>query len=241
MVSVKDFNRFIADSTHKELNPKFWDKNKKLLPEVREALGNTAMSWAEFADIPMEAIEDVVLVGGNASYFYGKESDLDVHLVLDTDEISECTDLLKDYLRAKKRLWGLLHDVTVRGSEVELFGEDSKDKRPVSLGRYSLNTNKWIDEPTPDQLPDIDDIDIHNKVENWVEMIDDVIEEGVTSKEALDKLENKLKNMRMKSLTHNKSEFSEGNLVYKLLRNLGYVDKLAEYSRKVVDDELSLN
>jgi len=237
---VKDYNRFIKASTHKELNSKFWDEDKQLLPEVREALGDTAMAWAEFAEIPMEAIEDVVLVGGNASYFYGKESDLDVHLVLDTDEISECTDLLKDYLRAKKRLWGLLHDVTVRGSEVELFGEDSKDKRPVSLGRYSLVTDKWIDEPTPDQLPDIDDIDIHSKVENWVEMIDDVIEEGVTSKEALEKLENKLKNMRMKSLTHDKAEFSEGNLVYKLLRNIGYIDKLAEYSRKVVDDELSL-
>ena len=237
---MKDFNRFIADSTHKELNPKFWDKNKKMLPEVKEALGNTAMAWAEYASIPMEAIEDVILCGGNASYFYGKESDLDVHLVLDTDEISECTELLSDYLRAKKRLWGLLHDVKVRGSEVELFGEDSKDKRPVSLGRYSLVTDEWIDEPTPDQLPDIDDIDIHNKVENWVEMIDDVIEEGVTSKASLDKLGERLKNMRLKSLTHNKAEFSEGNLVYKLLRNIGYIDKLSEYTRKVVDDELSL-
>ena len=66
-------------------------------------------------------MEDVHLVG-NASYLYNDKSDLDIHLIVDKDKVSECGELLDDYLRSKKKLWGSLStDVKIYGTEVEIY------------------------------------------------------------------------------------------------------------------------
>ena len=44
-------------------------------------------------------------MGGNGSYLYNDKSDLDIHLIVDKDKVSECGELLDDYLRSKKKLW----------------------------------------------------------------------------------------------------------------------------------------
>ena len=59
---------------HNELNPNLWENNK-LKDEVKEKLLQIADVWTKFAKIPSEAVEDVLVVGGNANYNYTPYSD----------------------------------------------------------------------------------------------------------------------------------------------------------------------
>jgi hypothetical protein len=77
---------------HNQLNPKFW-VGESIKPEVREALLRIAEEWAQFAKIPTSAIQDIILVGGNANYNYTKYSDLDLHLLVRKEEIADCSEL----------------------------------------------------------------------------------------------------------------------------------------------------
>ena len=116
---MKSFNDLrLTLMYHEDLNVKFWD-GLTLRTEVRDKLLEIGYIWAEFAKIPQNAIQDIILVGGNANYNYTEYSDLDLHLVVDKDEIAACqTDFLDDFLRDKKRLWALTHDVTLYGQPV---------------------------------------------------------------------------------------------------------------------------
>ena len=92
---MKQFTDYLTEQAkltleyHKELNSKFWNC-KKLKPEVRKHLIMIADKWAVFAKIPKSAISDMILTGGNANFNYTKFSDLDVHLITDFDQVSEC-------------------------------------------------------------------------------------------------------------------------------------------------------
>ena len=131
---------------HNTLNPKFW-VGEAIKPEVREALLRIAEEWAEFANIPNSAIIDVILVGGNANYNYTKYSDLDLHLLVNKQDIADCPDLIDDYLRDKKQLWSLTHDIKIYGHDVELYAQDRTDPIPSGQGVFSLMNSLWIRRP----------------------------------------------------------------------------------------------
>jgi hypothetical protein len=52
---------------HDELNPKLWNGNK-LKSEVRVKLLKFADTWADYASIPKNLIQDIIMVGGNVNY-----------------------------------------------------------------------------------------------------------------------------------------------------------------------------
>ncbi len=87
---------------HDELNPKLWNGNK-LKPEVRTKLLKFADTWADYASIPKNLIQDVIMVGGNVNYNYTDKSDIDVHLIIDRNKLGE-RKLVDDYLQSKKVL-----------------------------------------------------------------------------------------------------------------------------------------
>jgi tRNA(Glu) U13 pseudouridine synthase TruD len=89
---------------HDELNPKLFDKDRKLKPEVREKLMEIAddfKSKLEEDEIKFK-LKDVKIVGSNCSYNYNKDSDLDLHLVADTKSL-KCPDDLYPLLYSAYR------------------------------------------------------------------------------------------------------------------------------------------
>jgi hypothetical protein len=69
-------------------------------------------------------------------------------------------------------------------------------------------------------------------------MIEKLIE-NKSDQDAIQTLKKKLKMMRGDSIAQG-GEFSFGNLVFKELRNLGYLDKLNDYEKTMQDSALSL-
>lgn len=235
---MKSVSKFLQDIKKETLNPKFWNERKQLHKPVRDALVKIAYAWAEWCDIPRSAIADIHLVGGNASYFWNNKSDLDLHLIIDKEKVSECEGLLTDYLRSKKKIWQLEQDVTIYGAEVEVYAEDIEDPKPTRQGRYSLKSNKWVTKPVK-ELPEIDDSAVTSKVETFNDRIEDLIDDKVSDESILKRLKDKLMVLRSESLKTG-GEYAFGNLVYKMLRNTGALDRLDRYMRGLVDQNLSL-
>jgi DNA-binding Lrp family transcriptional regulator len=234
---MKSLRQFFQEQKELKLNPKFWE-GKNLKPEVRKGLIRIGDYWADSIGLPPESVVDMHLVGGNASYLYNAQSDLDLHLIVDKSKVSECEDLLDDYLRARKKLWSFEQDVTIYGTEVEVYAEDVDDPRPARQGRYSLKKGRWITEPSA-EAPLKDDIVVQSRVKDLEAEIDEIIDTGVANEAQLKWIKERVFKLRRQSIQQG-GEFAQGNLVFKQLRNAGYVDKLNEYLKDVVDKNLSI-
>jgi hypothetical protein len=223
---------------HKELNPKFWTADKKLVPEVREKLLEIAVVWAEFAGIPKSAVKDVNLLGGNCNYNYTKYSDLDVHLVVDYDKVSSDRNILFQYFMDKKNLFTLNHEISIYGFPVEIFAQPLEEQPKIGQGVYSVKNNKWV------QMPNIEDISkykgaqIGHKVLFYSALINKVLK-GKASLPEIDKLKEKIRLMRKAGIEES-GEMSFENLVFKELRNKGLLDKLNKFKINAINKELSL-
>lgn len=219
---------------HERLNPQLWDGDT-MLPEVRVALLRAAKAFYEFLEIPGLRVEDIVFTGSNAAYNYTEFSDLDVHLIVDFSE-STCPGLADNLFTTKKNLWNRVHDITVRGQDVEMYVEDTAN--PVTAqGVYSLLRGEWVHKPKPEK-PSWDDHAIAAKVELFADRIEDLLDNDPTKAE-IDRLADRLKRMRRSGLAKG-GEFSVENLAYKGLRNLGFLDRLWSARLEIQDRELSL-
>jgi len=236
---MKTYNGFykksISFQIHDQLNPTFWD-GEMLRPKVRSQLKKIAMAWVDYVGIDKGGIEDILLLGGNAGYNYTKYSDLDLHVVIDSTK-TECPDLLSDYYKNKKQLWALTHDVKIYGHGVEPYIEEVGKKRRKNQGVYSIKNNKWIMMPGK-FVGDIDKDLLKEKVSVMINKINSVIKHS-NNVTVLENLLEKIRDMRNAGLDKS-GEFAFENLVFKELRNKGYIDKLADHIIKLQDKSLTL-
>jgi len=230
------FGESISFQINDTLNPTFWD-GEKLRPKVRIQLKKIAAAWVDYVGIDKSSIEDILILGGNAGYNYTKYSDLDLHVVIDKSKSPNCPELLDDYFKDKKQLWTLTHDVTIYGHDVEPYIEEVGKKRRKNQGVYSVKYNKWV--VFPGKFDGTIDKDLlKNKVDDMIGKINSVIKHS-NNVSVLENLLKKIRDMRNAGLDKS-GEFAFENLVFKELRNKGYIDKLADYILKLQDKTLTL-
>jgi len=175
-----------------------------------------------------------------ANYNYNENSDLDVHIVLDFSQISENTEFVGDFFKLKKSLWNDKLPIQVKGHDVEMYFQDSSEAH-FATGTYSLVRNEWINKPTK-KIVNIDTADVQLKAADFMNAIDD-LETNQDEKDFVKRyetLKNKIKKYRQTGL-EDKGEFSVENLVFKVLRNTGYLEKMVEIKNDYLTQELSLN
>lgn len=231
----------------KTLNPDFWSKDEeKLDPEIRLHLIKVAEDFFSDLDIPWATLEDVRIAGSLANYNWSKYSDIDLHLVVDYSLVDENYDFTKSYFDARKKLWNEMHDIEIKGFEIEVYVEDSK-KSPVSSGVYSVLNDEWIKKPTHDlSLNDIDEKLVTDKVKFLIELINDNVIKNMHEKnyekvvEESEKISEKIKKMRQRGLQQG-GEFSPDNLVFKILRRKNLLDKLHMLKLDAYDKIMSLS
>lgn len=228
-----------------ELNPKIWEKKGKsyvMKPEVRERLLEIANEFIDYLKIEI-IITDVVLTGSLANYNWSKYSDFDIHIIANFNQFPQShVDLYKEFFMLKKALFNKNHDIKLFGYETELYVE-SEDEAHFSSGVYSLLYDEWQHEPEKEQVK-IDKNTIERKAKQWMEIIDGVLEniedESIEdAKELLSKYKEKLKKFRTCGLEKN-GEYSSENLVFKILRRNGYLEKLMSAGVKVLEKGLSM-
>lgn len=235
-ISASDLRESLTLKFRDKLNPVFW-KDDTLRGEVRNALMKFGKAFAEYVDLPEAAIRDILMLGGNAGYNYTKHSDIDVHLVVDPKYVPDCDpELIDDYYSDKKMLWLLTHDVKVYGAEVEPYVEQPGKKRRKSQGVYSVLKNKWIQEPKQiSEKPD--EAEIEKKSNNYKRKIDTLIRgDNAAGMKAVLKRLNDIRNESLGKY----GEYGFDNMVYKELRNSGYVDKVRKALVELKSKSLSL-
>jgi len=221
---------------HSDLNPKFW-VNIFLKEEVRKKLLEISKEWLKFAEIPNSAVKDIVFTGGNANYNYTEDSDIDVHIILDKSKIPNCSD--EEYFKDKKLIWSLTHDISVYGAEVEVYAQLGEVNIPKNQGVYSLKTGKWVVKPENLKLDFEHDDLLKKKIDDAIYQIDHALE-NTTDTKAAEKLLEKFQKLRKHSIAKS-GEFTQDNLVFKELRNRGYIDKIRKFIITMTDKKLSLN
>jgi hypothetical protein len=228
-VRLHEFAENPIVTVNRELNPKLWH-NGELNPQIADKLKEIATAFVEFVGIELD-ITDLTLTGSNANYTWTDFSDLDLHVVVS----GEPDESMRELFNAKKTLWGDQHDITIKGLPVECYvqGEDEKHH---STGVYSLLNSAWVVEPKKTK-PTVDDAAVEAKKDAVLR----AIELALLSKD-LDKIrtvKEKIVKMRKAGLER-AGEWSTENLVFKIIRNLGLIDEIAEKIRELEDQELSL-
>lgn len=231
----------------KELNPEFW-KDGRLDPRIRKRLLLIASDFTEFISVDKKDVTDIIMTGSLANYNWNEEySDVDLHLVIDFDGFGVNKNIMKDYFDTKRRLWNSTHDgVTVFGFSVELYAQDSSEEH-TSSGVYSLLNDEWVKRPNRDELATskVSKDLIRHTVSFYTEKIDrlyDIYNNGNLGQERAEKIGkiaerifNDIRETRRKSLSDNGKEISNGNIIFKALRRMGYLDKLYEIKEKCYD------
>ena len=106
---------------------------------------------------------------------------------------------------------------------------------------FSLLNNKWLAKPEKvDFTPDDDEI--REKAKSAMMAVDDLEEEVDEDKyeqfsEKIKKVWEKIKNYRKSGLDSEGGELSLGNLVFKLLRRNGYIEKVMKLKRYAYDKQ----
>lgn len=223
---------------HKELNPKLWDKNNELLPDVKEAIENIVEKFKE--DLEERdakiVIDDIYLIGSNANYNYTKDSDIDIHII--ADESFDCDDEhLHIIYDAFKSIFNNKYDITIKDIPVEIYVESAQDIKNVSSGEYSLEKG-WIKEPVYEKIPPIDTVALEKLVAKWEDRYLKISDNPKL--EDVQKYLDDIYEQRASSVKEH-NEFALGNLVFKEMRNLGYLDNLKELLVKLESEKLSID
>lgn len=233
---------------HEELNPKIFDTNKKMLPEVREKLMQIADKFVEtlVEDEIAFNLLDVKLVGSNCSYNYTEYSDLDVHLVADTASL-HCPDNLYPLLySAYRSIFNQKYDFSINGIPVEIFVETSdtmqmdEARKATSLrsnGIYSIMRDEWIKEPVAEDIPNFDEQRFEELYKEWEDKYFELISSPTI--EAIEDFLEDIYDLRKTSIAE-EGEYGYGNQVFKEIRNLSYLDNLKDIKNNLVTQNLSL-
>ena len=134
------------------------------------------------------------------------------------------------------------HDITVKGYEVELYAEDVNEEH-FSTGVYSVLFDEWVEKPVKEDVK-IDKQMLKNKAQSMMDKIDSVMDAAKKENydnaiKYIDSFKEKLKKYRSAGLEKD-GEFSYENLVFKVMRRNGYIDKLFDFKNKLMDKELSI-
>ena len=230
---LDSYNLADAVKFHNRLNPRLWDKTEHLLPEVHNKLLEIAADFQEFLGVPDLDVVDITVSGSNAAYSYTPHSDIDLHLVVRMPE--QNSEVFQELFNAKKYQYNDEHDIRIGGADVELYVQPA-DQKHHSLGIYSVKNNDWVQVPRRRKI-ELDDQCVSHKTEDLAARIDQAMASG--SEETMQRLWDKIKTMRQTGLEQ-AGEFGCDNLVFKMLRRSGHIERLTQAKTQAHDRELSL-
>ena len=252
---VSNFKNFLSEQNnpesidlssfefHDELDQDFWNQpDDKLDPEIREKLLVIANDFWSSLEVGDAEYDDITFTGSLAAHNYSRFSDVDLHILADFSDVDDKTDLVREYFNAMKSVWNRLHDILIKGYEVEIYVQDVNDPHEAQ-GLYSVLNNEWIKKPVLDKQ-DFDKDNVKKKAAGLMDQIDrlqPLIDDGKyqEAEKYADKLKQKIRKMRKTGL-ETVGAYSVENLAFKVLRRNDYLEKLSDAKRKAYDKMLSL-
>lgn len=236
--------------TQNTLNPNLW-KNEKLDSRIRLKLLDIADDFTDFLNVDWVQPEDIIMTGSLTNYNWSEEfSDIDLHIIIDYKKVDKRLEFVKEYFKSKKDLWNQQHqDIKIFGFPVELYVQD-KSELHVSNGVYSLEKNKWLEKPSRKEPKKSDLKKAEKAADKWATKLDKLMARYYPDKTDSEKEEilndldiafDDIKNSRRKSFSAGEDEMNPQNLMFKMLRRNGYLEKISSRKQEIYDDLMSIN
>ncbi len=218
----------------KKLNDKIWGDDNKIIPIVKSKL--LILSKKITDEISNFAkVKHIYFTGSLATYHWTPVSDIDLHIIVDI--LNECEDSITEYLDLLCKLFNKEHNIYIKGYKVEV-NIKSEENILKNKAIYDLLKDEWVSSPNQ-PLRDTSDEQVVKTSKHYQNIIDDIINKK-ENVEYAKKLKKELKELRKKGLESEDGEYSIENLVFKSLRNSGYISKLFNYYNSMEDNNLSL-
>lgn len=219
------------------LCPEIWDEYFQLHPDIRLNLLNIAKEFYEKTTFEAPII-DILFMGSLASFNWNKQSDIDVHILIDLTKLNMPEETADKMYKVVGSQWNSEHDIQIKNHKVEMNIQPTKVEKPYVNGIYSLIKNQWIKKPTREDPKAINKSIIqvkYNGLKKYI--IDTIYSKNIDKmKEAKDYIDS----FRQYGLDTN-GELSVENIVYKLLRTKGIIKILKDEILKIYDKSLSIN
>jgi hypothetical protein len=232
----------MAFEYHKQLNEKFW-KNEKFDKNIRNKLVDIALDF--YGNLKTKApLEDIQITGSITNYNYTKNSDIDLHIRIDFKKANPDKNLVFMAFDGEAYKWRLKHDITIKNYPVELFVEDTSIQPHKTKSIYSILKNKWMKKPSFNP-PKVDEQNVNKKYSFFRNEIDFLIKEKnkTYDKQQLKAILRRAKNLKKKLADARREcikseegfDYCVENLVFKKLRDAGYLEKLNDLKVETFD------
>lgn len=233
-----------AIEKHDALNSKLFTKEEVLKDKVRDKMLEIVDEFIanlKEQDIKIK-VDDILMIGSNASYNYTKNSDIDLHILANAKAADYDKEIAAALYGAYRTIFNKNLAITLYDIPLEIFVETENSAR-VSSGVYSIKKNKWVKKPVAEDIPDYDKDALDKLVATWEAKCKDLIadikaDKLEDEKKVVKLLEEIYEKLRKKGVAE--SEYSIKNLAFKELRNKGYLDQLKDYRNELISKRLSL-
>jgi len=235
----------LASFTPQEtLNPAAFEGDI-MIPEIRDRLLEIVDDFIDGIEFKMD-VEDIILTGSLANYNWSRYSDFDLHLLVDFAAIDGDKELVKRFFQDLKAIWNIRHNIFLKGFEVEIYVQDTNEEH-ISTGVYSVQNNEWDLKPEREETArfPIDQPNIEKKADDIVFQIDraeNLLKDDklTDALDAIDRLKQKVRNLRKTGLSKTDGVYSVENLAFKTLRRSGELQRLSTLKNKAYDRRMSI-
>lgn len=227
-----------------KLHPDFFDEDGMLKSQIRMKLLDIVDDFVKSLEVKWVKPVDILLIGSIVNYNWSDFSDLDINIVYDFSKVYSKTDFVEDYFYARRNDWNSKHEeLKIKGLPVELTVID-KNNPGQATGVYSLEKNKWIKEPKHLNDVSLNKEYIKRFCAKEMTKIDDLCDKMDSEKDSkkietiankLEAEEKKLFDIRKKGLATKEKEMATGNIIYKVIKHAGYIQKIRDYVIKAYD------
>jgi len=236
----------------KHLNPKFWDDGH-LDTRIRLKLLDIADDFFHFLGVDWVEPEDIIITGSLANYNWNERySDIDLHILIDYEDVDERVDFVREYFTMKKNEWNEKHkNLRIFGFPVEVYVQDANEPH-ASSGVYSVDRDEWLTEPDLDNLRSgkVDKRHVREMVSTYMNKIDGLVDiykrhkddeyEMRKVSEDAARMFDEIKKTRKDDLARYGREMCDGNIIFKALRRSDYIGKLIKLKNLTYDKINSL-
>ena len=232
----------MAFDVQPDLNQKIWNGDHEVRRGVKAALLDIVDEFLEGIDLDLD-VADIIMTGSLANYNWSKFSDIDLHILVDFKEVNDNEAMVKKFFDAVRSNWNKLHDIRVKGHEVEIYVQDAHEPH-ISTGVYSLQNNEWLVKPKKIK-PEIDHNTATKKMMSLgreIDKLSNIYDSGNYERafEFAEYLKEKIKKMRQSGLERT-GIYSPENLAFKMLRRSGDVEQLFSIYTQAYDRIYSLD
>lgn len=217
------------------LCPALWNESLQLDPAVRSGLLKVAEDFYEKTGFKAPII-DVYLMGSIANYNWTPDSDADIHIIIDYDQLQMPKETTKEVVRTVASQWNAEHEVTVKGHKVEINLQNVKEQKPHVTGIYSLKSGQWIRQPVRQNVQ-INKMLVQTKYKAMKKYVEVVINSGY--RDAMKQAKKYIDAFRQYGLD-TAGELSVENIVFKALRAKGFLTQLKNSIVQVYDKEMTV-